>query len=137
MLRNVVNKCVQAKMKLIFASTSDVYGKNPNIPFHEESDLVLGPSTVRRWSYALSKLYGEQFVIANNEQYGMDFTIVRFFGSYGPNHNLTWWGGPQSGFITKAFKNEAIEIHGDGKQTRTFTYIEDTVDALSRCILDL
>jgi UDP-glucose 4-epimerase len=81
-------------------------------------------------------MYGEQFIIANSDEYGMDYTIVRFFGSYGPNQNLTWWGGPQSVFITKAFQNEAIEIHGDGNQTRTFTYIDDTVEALSHCILN-
>ncbi|MBU4485815.1 MAG: NAD-dependent epimerase/dehydratase family protein [Candidatus Delongbacteria bacterium] len=130
MLRNIVQKCILDKSKIIFASTSDVYGKNLKVPFHEESDLVLGSTTIKRWAYASSKIYGEQYIIANSEEYGIKYTIGRFFGSYGPNHNLTWWGGPQSGFITKAFNNEEIEIHGDGRQTRTFTYIEDTVSAL-------
>jgi UDP-glucose 4-epimerase len=134
MLRNVVQKCLLDKSKIIFASTSDVYGKNPNIPFHENSDLVMGPTTVKRWAYALSKIYGEQYIIANNAEYGLNYTITRFFGTYGPHQNLTWWGGPQSVFIEKALKNESIEIHGDGLQTRTFTYIDDTVDALVLCI---
>jgi UDP-glucose 4-epimerase len=134
MLRNVVKKCVLDKSKIIFASTSDVYGKNPNIPFSENSDLVMGPTTVKRWAYALSKMYGEQYIIANKDEYDLTYTITRFFGSYGPHQNLTWWGGPQSVFIEKAFKNEPIDIHGDGKQTRTFTYIEDTVEALVLCI---
>ena len=136
MLKNVISKCLSENMKLVFASTSDVYGKNPNLPFTEESDLVLGPTNVKRWAYALSKAYGEHSIIANNEQFGLNYTITRFFGSYGPNHNLTWWGGPQSGFISKAFNNQEIEIHGNGLQTRTFTYIKDTVEALSHCILD-
>jgi UDP-glucose 4-epimerase len=136
MLKNIIQKCIIDKSKIVFASTSDVYGKNNHVPFHEESDMVIGSSKIKRWSYALSKMYGEQFIIANSDEYGMDYTIVRFFGSYGPNQNLTWWGGPQSVFITKAFQNEAIEIHGDGSQTRTFTYIDDTIEALSHCILN-
>ena len=136
MLRNIVQKCILDKSKIIFASTSDVYGKNPNVPFDEESNLVLGSTTIKRWAYASSKIYGEQYIIANSEGYGLKYTIGRFFGSYGPNHNLTWWGGPQSGFITKAFNDEEIEIHGDGTQTRTFTYVEDTVSALVKIIED-
>lgn len=134
MLRNVVEKCRNDKTKILFASTSDVYGKNPSVPFNEESDLVMGPTTVKRWAYALSKMYGEQYIIANNDEYGLKYTITRFFGSYGPNQNLTWWGGPQSVFIEKALKNVPIEVHGDGSQTRTFTYVDDTVDALIACI---
>ncbi|MDQ6722917.1 MAG: NAD-dependent epimerase/dehydratase family protein [Thermoproteota archaeon] len=134
MLRNVVQKCILDKSKIIFASTSDVYGKNPNIPFSEKSDLVMGPTTVKRWAYALSKMYGEQYIIANHDEYGLNYTITRFFGSYGPHQNLTWWGGPQSVFIERAFKKIPIDIHGDGSQTRTFTYVDDTVNALIACI---
>jgi UDP-glucose 4-epimerase len=134
MLRNIIQKCILNKSKIIFASTSDVYGKNPNLPFNEESEFVLGASTVKRWSYALSKIYGEQYIIANHDEYGINYTITRFFGSYGINQNLTWWGGPQSVFIEKAIKKEPIEIHGDGMQTRTFTYIDDTVNALVLCV---
>lgn len=134
MLKNVVRKAKSEKMKLVFASTSDVYGKNPNLPYTETSDLLLGPTTVKRWAYAISKIYGEQYIIANHEEYGLNYTIVRFFGSYGPNQNLTWWGGPQSIFIRQAFEKKPIDIHGDGKQTRTFTFVKDTVNALVRCI---
>lgn len=136
MLRNVVRKCVSDKSKIVFASTSDVYGKNPDFPFSEESDLVMGPTTVKRWSYALSKIYGEQYIIANHEEYGIDYTIARFFGTYGPNQNLTWWGGPQSVFIEKSIRDEPIEIHGNGLQTRTFTYIDDTIEALTHFIIE-
>jgi UDP-glucose 4-epimerase len=134
MLRNVVQKCIYDKSKILFASTSDVYGKNPKIPFSENSDLVMGPTTVKRWAYALSKMYGEQYIIANHDEYGLKYTITRFFGSYGPNQNMTWWGGPQSVFIEKAYKKQDIDIHGDGSQTRTFTFVDDTVSALVLCI---
>jgi len=136
MLRNIVNTCNHNRSKIVFASTSDVYGKNPNLPFDEESDLVLGPTNIKRWAYALSKIYGEQFIIANHDDFGLNYSIARFFGSYGLNHNLTWWGGPQSVFITKAFRKEELEIHGDGSQTRTFTYIDDTVSGLIHLIVN-
>lgn len=134
MLKNILQKCLMDKCKILYASTSDVYGKNKDIPFNENSDFVLGNSKVKRWAYALSKIYGEQLILANADEYDLNYTIVRFFGSYGPNQNLTWWGGPQSLFISKAFDKEPIEIHGDGSQTRTFTYIDDTINALMHCI---
>lgn len=135
-LQQIVQKCIADKSKLIFASTSDVYGKNPDVPFSETSNLVLGPTTIKRWAYAISKIYGEQYIIASHEEYGLDYTVARFFGAYGPNQNLTWWGGPQSVFISKALLKEEMEIHGDGRQTRTFTYIEDTINAIACFISD-
>ena len=129
----VIKKCIKEKIKLVFASTSDVYGKNTNLPFNEDSNLVLGPTNIKRWAYATSKIFSEHKIIANHEANKLDYTIVRFFGSYGENQNLSWWGGPQSVFIKKAINNEAIEIHGDGCQTRTFTYVQDTINALIMC----
>jgi UDP-glucose 4-epimerase len=136
MLRNVIHKCLMDRSKLIFSSTSDVYGKNPDIPFNEESNLVMGPTSVKRWAYATSKLVGEQLIIANHDEFDMKYTIMRFFGSYGPNQNTTWWGGPQAVFIQNILEGKPIEIHGDGMQTRTFTYIDDTVQGIMKCILD-
>lgn len=136
MLKNIMDKCIKDRIRIIYASTSDVYGKNPNIPYSEESDLTLGKTTVKRWAYALSKIYGEQFIIANHDEHKINYTIVRFFGSYGPHQNLTWWGGPQSIFIASALTKTSFDIHGDGLQTRTFTYIEDTVQGLTKAILD-
>lgn len=135
-LQKIVQKCISDKSKIIYASTSDVYGKNSEVPFSETSNLILGPTTIKRWAYAISKIFGEQYIIASHEEFGLDYTIARFFGAYGPNQNLTWWGGPQSVFINKALQKEEMEIHGDGSQTRTFTYIEDTVNAVIRMISD-
>ena len=113
--------------RVLLASTSDVYGKNPKLPFNEDGDSVIGPSTVRRWSYAVSKLYTEHLGLAYMEAHKVPVTILRFFGSYGPREHRSWWGGPQSIFIERFLKREPIEIHGDGRQTRSFTYISDTV----------
>ena len=134
MLKNAIRKCNEDKIKLVFASTSDVYGKNINLPYHEESDLNLGPTTVKRWAYALSKIYGEHLIIANHAEYGLEYTIMRFFGSYGPNQNTTWWGGPQAVFIQNILEGKPLELHGDGTQTRTFTYVDDTVEGVVKCM---
>lgn len=130
----VIQRALDLGAHLVFASTSDVYGKNPRVPFCEDSDLVLGPTKVKRWAYAASKIHSEHKIIATGEEKGLKYTILRLFGSYGPNQNLTWWGGPQSVFIGKAFLNEPIELHGDGQQTRTFTYVDDTVQGFMLAI---
>ena len=107
---------------LIMASTSDVYGNAP-LPFREDGPLMLGAPTSRRWAYAVSKLYDEHMLMAMAEEHGLQHTILRFFGSYGPRNHPSWWGGPQSAFIERLLDDELIDIHGDGQQTRTFTFV--------------
>jgi UDP-glucose 4-epimerase len=123
---NALEICRVGGAKLLLASTSDVYGRNPQVPFSETDDSVYGPSSVRRWAYAVSKLYEEHLCYAYREAYALDFVILRFFGSYGPRQHLSWWGGPQSVFMQAILEDREIEIHGDGTQTRSFTYIGDT-----------
>ena len=118
---------------LIVASTSDVYG-NAEPPFREDADVVLGPSTTRRWAYAVSKLYDEHVALALAEERGLRVSILRFFGSYGPRNHPSWWGGPQAAFIERLLDGEPIEIHGDGQQVRTFTFVADTVDGIIRTL---
>jgi UDP-glucose 4-epimerase len=130
--KNVLEIGRDGKRRVILASTSDIYGKNPALPFSESSDSVLGPTTVPRWSYAVSKLFDEHMALAYHSSYGVPVTILRFFGSYGPRQHLSWWAGPQSVFISAILKNEPVEIHGDGSQTRSFTYISDLVDGIVR-----
>jgi UDP-glucose 4-epimerase len=136
MLNKVIQKCLKENSKLVFSSSSDVYGKNIDMPYNEESNLVLGPTSVKRWAYASSKLVGEQLIIANHDEFDLEYTIMRFFGSYGPNQNITWWGGPQAVFIQNILEGKPIEIHGDGKQTRTFTYIDDLVQGILKCMYE-
>lgn len=127
---NALQVAVENRAKFVFASTSDVYGMNPEIPFSETSLCAVGPSTVARWAYAISKLYDEHLVFSFAEKYGIPVSIVRIFGSYGPRQNLSWWGGPQSVFIEALFRGEPIPLHGDGLQTRSFTYVSDTVSGI-------
>jgi UDP-glucose 4-epimerase len=130
----VLDAAVKNKVpKAMIASTSDVYGKNPSVPFSEESDLIIGRPEVKRWSYAISKMFEEQLVFGYHERHGIDAVAMRFFGGYGPNQHLTWWGGPQSVFISAALDDEPISLHGDGMQTRSFTYISDHVAGIIAC----
>ena len=131
---NLLKAALDQGAKVVAASTSDVYGKNPDVPFNEDSNLVVGNPDVRRWAYAISKMFEEQMLFAYNQRFGIDVVALRFFGGYGPNQNLTWWGGPQSVFIDKALDNEVIDVHGDGMQTRSFTFISDHVDGIIRTI---
>lgn len=131
---NALEIAAQQGAKFILASTSDVYGKNPSIPFSETSDCVIGSSTVPRWGYAVSKLYDEHLAFAYADSRGIPVTIIRIFGSYGPRQALSWWGGPQSVFIDNLLNGEPLSIHGDGLQTRSFTYISDTVSGFVAAI---
>jgi len=117
---------------MVLASTSDCFGRNPAVPFHEESVSVIGPPQVRRWAYAISKMYEEQALFAFRERHGLEGVILRLFGGYGPRQNLTWWGGPQSVFIGAALRGEEMEIHGEGRQTRSFTFVGDMVESFLR-----
>jgi UDP-glucose 4-epimerase len=118
---------------LIVASTSDVYG-NAEPPFNEDGNLVLGPPTSRRWAYAVSKLYDEHVCLALAEERGLKVTLLRLFGSYGPRNHPSWWGGPQAAFMEILLDGDMMEIHGDGTQVRTFTFIDDTVDGFVRAL---
>jgi UDP-glucose 4-epimerase len=118
---------------LIVTSTSDVYGNAPS-PLVEDGPIVLGPPTTRRWAYAASKLYDEHLVLALAEERGLRATILRLFNVYGPNNHLSWWGGPVVTFYEALLRGEMVEIHGDGQQVRTFTYVEDTVEGLVRAL---
>jgi nucleoside-diphosphate-sugar epimerase len=120
--------------RLVLASTSDCYGRNPRVPFSEESASVIGSPLVRRWAYAVSKLYEEQLLFAFRERHELEGVALRLFGGYGPRQNLTWWGGPQSVFIGAALKGEELEVHGTGRQTRSFTYVDDMVEGFVRAI---
>jgi UDP-glucose 4-epimerase len=118
---------------LIVTSTSDVYG-NATPPFAEDDPVVLGPSTTRRWAYAVSKLYDEHFALALAEERDLRVTILRLFNAYGPKNHLSWWGGPVVTFVEALLDGRTMEIHGDGQQTRTFTYVDDTVDGFVRAL---
>jgi UDP-glucose 4-epimerase len=132
---NVLRSAVACKARrFVLASTSDCYGRNPDLPFSEESASVIGSPLVRRWSYAVSKMFEEQALFAFRERFGIEGVALRLFGGYGPRQNTTWWGGPQSVFIGAALKGDEMEIHGTGQQTRSFTYVDDMVEGFCRAL---
>jgi UDP-glucose 4-epimerase len=133
-IENVLKVSQKVRCQVIFASTSDVYGKNPNLPYSENSDFYMGSPQIQRWSYAVSKILGEHLCFIYSKEHEVPMTILRYFGSYGPKQNLTWWGGPQSIFIDCALRRKAMPIHGDGLQTRSFTYIQDTIEGTLRAL---
>lgn len=132
---NILEFAQQVNCKCVIASTSDVYGRNPKLPFQENDDSLIGPSTVPRWAYAVSKLFDEHLAFAYQENFGIPVTVLRFFGSYGPRHHLSWWGGPQSVFIEAILHDREVPIHGDGLQTRSFTFVSDTVEGMYAAIV--
>lgn len=134
MTSRVVDLVLSRKARLLFASTSDIYGKNETIPFKEDSEFVFGNSDVKRWAYAVSKLHSEHFIIGAHDHYGLDYTIMRFFSCYGKNQAEGWWGGVQSAFMDNVIEGKSIEIHGSGMQSRCFTYIDDVVDGIILCL---
>lgn len=127
---NILEIARTSKAKVIFISTSDVYGKNLQVPFSEEDNLVLGSPEVARWAYATSKIFDEHLCFSYWEEYKVPFVIIRLFGAYGPKQHRTWWGGPQALFIDKIMAEDKVEIHGNGLQTRTFIYIDDVISAI-------
>lgn len=127
--KNVFEAAAAHNCKVVLASTSDVYGKG-DPPFRESDDLLIGRSDIRRWSYAVSKVFDEHLALAYHNEKNVPTAILRFFGSYGPRHHRSWWGGPQSVFIDQILNDEEVTIHGDGSQTRSFTYIDDLISGI-------
>ncbi len=114
--------------RFIFSSTSEIYGKNPRVPFKEESDRILGPPSVDRWSYSTSKAIGEHLCNAYFRQYKLPIVILRYFNVYGPRQETSEYGGVVSIFIHRVLKNQPPIVYGDGTQTRSFTYVSDSTE---------
>jgi UDP-glucose 4-epimerase len=112
--------------RLVLASTSEIYGKAKHVPYHEDDDRVLGTTGVARWSYSMAKAIDEYFAYAYAAK-GLPVAIVRYFNSYGPRLDERGYGSVVANFIRQGLRHEPITVHGDGKQTRCFTYIDDTV----------
>jgi UDP-glucose 4-epimerase len=89
---------------------------------------------VRRWAYAASKIFDEHLALAYSVERELPVVILRFFGSYGPGNHRSWWGGPQAVFIEQALRDLSITVHGDGRQTRSFCYVSDTVSGIASAL---
>ncbi len=123
--RNVLEFALENEMKVMFASTSEVFGKNPSAPWKEEGDRVLGSTKVDRWSYGTSKAMCEHMIFAMNKNHGLKTVIVRFFNAYGPGQP-PYFVISQS--VQKVLRNEQPLLYDSGKQTRCFTFADDAIE---------
>jgi UDP-glucose 4-epimerase len=120
------------KRKLVLtASTSEVYGKNTNVPFHEDADLVLGATTKGRWSYAASKALDEFLALSYWKEKRLPVIVVRLFNTVGPRQTGRY-GMVLPNFVKSALDQAPIQVYGNGKQSRCFCDVRDTVEALIR-----
>lgn len=122
--------CKKRKLVLI-ASTSEVYGKNTCVPFQEDADLVLGPTTKGRWSYAASKALDEFLALSYWKEKKLPVIVVRLFNTVGPRQTGRY-GMVLPNFIKQALDNGPIRVYGNGKQSRCFCDVGDTVEGLIR-----
>jgi len=125
----VLKAAAKKKRRTLIASTSEVYGKSAAVPFGEEGDMMLGPTTRSRWSYAASKAIDEFLALAYHAQYGLPVTVLRFFNTVGPRQTGRY-GMVIPRFVAQAVAGEAITVYGDGKQSRCFCDVADIVRAV-------
>jgi len=122
------------KRKLVLtASTSEVYGKNTCVPFHEDADLVLGPTTKGRWSYAASKALDEFLALSYWKEKKLPVIVVRLFNTVGPRQTGRY-GMVLPNFVKQALDHAPIHVYGNGQQSRCFCDVRDTAEALLRLI---
>ncbi len=119
------------RIPVLLASTSEVYGKSQKPAFSEEDDLLIGPPHQARWSYACSKLMDEFLALAYAKERGLPVIITRLFNTVGPRQTGQY-GMVLPRFITAARSGHPLKVYGDGRQTRCFCYVSDTVEALLR-----
>ena len=125
----VLNAATKHDKRLLIASTSEIYGKNPNQPLHEESDRVVGAPQKIRWTYSDAKALEEAVAHTLHKTHGLKVTIVRFFNTVGPRQTGQY-GMVVPRFIQAALNNEDIVIYDDGSQSRVFCHVEDAVRAV-------
>ena len=123
---NVLAAADRAGARVLLASTSEIYGRSTAIPFREDGERVLGPTWVHRWSYSTSKAIDEHLAFAYADR-GLAISVVRYFNAYGPRIDESGYGSVIARFAVQALRGEPITVHGDGLQTRCFTYAADAV----------
>ncbi len=129
--QNILKLCHRYDKRVVFASTSEVYGKSKDTPFREDGDRLLGSTHIDRWCYSTSKAVGEHFCFAYGK-IGLRFSIIRFFNVYGPRLDRIDVGRVMTIFMGQLLRGEDLTVIGDGMQTRAFTYVDEAVEALER-----
>lgn len=127
--RNVLDRACQVGAKVVVASTSEVFGKNPAVPWSEEDDRVLGATSADRWAYSSSKALTEHLTFAFARQRGLEAVIVRYFNAYGPRQRP---GFVVSRSVHRALNKRPMVVYDEGRQTRCFTYIDDAIQGTLR-----
>lgn len=123
--RHLIALCVEHDVRILFTSTSEVYGRNPAVPWSEDGDRVLGATSVDRWSYAASKGVCEQMLYGVHRKTGLPFSVVRFFNVYGPRQTPIY---VVSQTVQRVLNGEAPDLYDGGQQTRCLTYIDDAIE---------
>lgn len=126
--QNVLKAAYKYSKKVVFSSTSEVYGRNPKVPWREDDDRVLGSTTIDRWCYSTSKAVGEHFCFAY-QKLGLPVTVLRYFNVYGPRLDKVDVGRLFTIFMGQLLRGTDLTVIGDGSQTRCFTYVTDAVEA--------
>jgi len=126
---NVLAAAAEHGRKVVLASSCAVYGKSTKTPLREHHDRVLGPTNMARWSYASAKSINEHFAFAYGTK-GLAVAVIRLFNCYGPRLHCHGYGTVVARFIQQALDGEPLTVHGDGRQARCFTYVEDAVAGL-------
>jgi UDP-glucose 4-epimerase len=127
----VIESAHRYRRKILLASTSEIYGKNPDVPLHETSDRVLGAPTVARWAYSTAKAVDEILAYAYHRERDLPTIVVRLFNTVGPRQSPAY-GMVIPRLTRQAVRNEPLTVFGDGSQTRCFCHVLDVVDALVR-----
>ncbi|GAB4220348.1 MAG: SDR family NAD(P)-dependent oxidoreductase [Acidobacteriota bacterium] len=127
----VLQLAAKKRKTVVLFSTSEVYGKAEKVPFSEDADLVLGPTTKGRWSYACSKAIDEFLALAYWRERGLPVIVARLFNTVGPRQTGRY-GMVLPGFVKRALAGEPLLVYGDGSQTRCFSHVKDVVDGLAR-----
>jgi len=125
----VLKSALRYRAKVLIASTSEVYGKGNAIPFHEDDDVVLGPTIRSRWAYAASKMVDEFLALAYYHEKGLPITIFRLFNTIGPRQTGQY-GMVIPRFVKQAIAGQDLTVYGDGLQTRCFLHVDDAVQAI-------
>jgi UDP-glucose 4-epimerase len=126
--QTVLNVAFKAGKKVVFSSSSEVYGRSLSVPFEEDGDRLLGSTRIDRWCYATSKAAGEHFCFAFHKL-GLPLVVLRYFNVYGPRLDRADVGRVISIFLGQLTRGAPLTVIGDGEQTRCFTYVEDAVRA--------
>lgn len=126
--QNVLTVAFKARKKVIFGSTSEVYGRSLSVPFKEDGDRVLGSTQIDRWCYATSKAAGEHFCFAFHKL-GLPVVVLRYFNVYGPRLDRMDVGRVITIFLGQLMRGAPLTVIGDGEQSRCFTHVEDAIRA--------